>query len=128
MAAISRARRVGRVTSDQADKTIIVEVEFSRRHPIYGKPVRKRRKVMAHDPDNSGRTGDMVAIVESRPISRRKRWRLVDVLERSELTLDEREAAFVVEPEVMASTNSSQDGEVDVGGEQPEHVERSGEE
>ncbi len=90
----ARARRVGRVASDRADKTIIVEVESVRRHRLYGKPVRIRRKFMAHDPSNTCRIGDVVQIEESRPISRRKRWRLVEVLERTQLTAEERQAAF----------------------------------
>jgi small subunit ribosomal protein S17 len=90
----ARARRVGRVASDRADKTIIVEVESVRRHRLYKKPVRVRRKFMAHDPQNSCRIGDVVQIEESRPISRRKRWRLVEVIERTQLTDEERQAAF----------------------------------
>ena len=90
----ARARRVGRVASDRADKTIIVEVESVRRHRLYKKPVRVRRKFMAHDPQNTCRTGDVVQIEESRPMSRRKRWRLVEVLERTQLTAEERQAAF----------------------------------
>ncbi len=124
MVASSRTHRVGRVTSDRGDKTIVVEVEFFRRHPVYGKPVRKRRKVMAHDPGNACRIGDRVEIEECRPISRHKRWRLFDVIERSELTLEEREAALVVEPGVLGSTSSSQDGEVDMAKDQSEDVEK----
>lgn len=90
----TRARRVGRVASDRADKTIIVEVESVRRHRLYKKPVRVRRKFMAHDPHDTCRIGDVVQIEESRPMSRRKRWRLVEVLERTQLTDEERQAAF----------------------------------
>ena len=90
----ARARRVGRVSSDRADKTIIVEVESVRRHRLYKKPVRIRRKFMAHDPQNTCRIGDVVQIEESRPMSRHKRWRLVDVIERTQLTSEERQAAF----------------------------------
>lgn len=90
----ARARRVGRVASDRADKTIIVEVESVRRHRLYKKPVRIRRKFMAHDPHNTCRIGDVVQIEESRPMSRRKRWRLIEIIERTELTDEERQAAF----------------------------------
>lgn len=100
-----RARRVGRVASDRADKTIVVEVESVRRHRLYKKPVRIRRKFMAHDPQNTCRTGDVVQIEESRPISRRKRWRLVEVIERTQLTDEERQAAF--------STGSGEDDSVE---------------
>ncbi len=90
----ARARRVGRVASDRADKTIIVEVESVRRHRLYKKQVRLRRKLMTHDPQNTCRIGDLVQIEESRPMSRRKRWRLVEVIERTQLTDEERQAAF----------------------------------
>ena len=92
----ARARRVGRVASDRADKTIIVEVESVRRHRLYKKPVRVRRKFMAHDPQNTCRIGDVVQIEESRPMSRRKRWRLVEVIERTRLSAEERQAAFTI--------------------------------
>ena len=106
----ARARRVGRVASDRADKTIIVEVDSVRRHRLYKKPVRIRRKFMAHDPQNTCRIGDVVQIEESRPMSRRKRWRLVEVLERTQLTAEERQAAFstgAVENEPAATTEDS---------------------
>ncbi len=103
----ARARRVGRVASDRADKTIIVEVESVRRHRLYRKPVRIRRKFMAHDPGNICRIGDVVQIEESRPISRRKRWRLVEVLERTQLTAEERQAAFSAGDTEAATVASS---------------------
>ncbi|MCY3749421.1 MAG: 30S ribosomal protein S17 [Chloroflexi bacterium] len=108
----SRARRVGRVASDRADKTIVVEVESVRRHRLYKKPVRVRRKFVAHDPHNTCRTGDVVQIEESRPMSRRKRWRLVEVIERTRLTDEERQAAFSTgapEHEINDSADSSRD-------------------
>lgn len=107
----ARARRVGRVASDRADKTIIVEVEAVRRHRLYQKPVRVRRKFMAHDPQNTCRIGDVVQIEESRPMSRRKRWRLVEVLERTQLTDEERRAAFsmgVAEEEPVSNSEDSE--------------------
>ena len=89
-----RARRIGRVASDRAEKTIIVEVESIRRHRLYKKPVRIRRKFMADDPQNTCRIGDVVQIEECRPMSRRKRWRLIEVIERTRLTDEERQAAL----------------------------------
>ena len=109
----TRARRVGRVASDRADKTIIVEVESVRRHRLYKKPVRIRRKFMAHDPLNTCRIGDVVQIEEARPMSRRKRWRLVEVIERTQLTDEERQAAF--------STGVAED-ESDAGSQDPNHA------
>ncbi len=104
----TRARRVGRVTSDRADKTIIVEVESIRRHAIYRKPVRVRRTLMAHDPHNTCRIGDQVEIEESRPLSRRKRWRLIDVVERAQLTAEEHAAASA-----LATADADADGGAD---------------
>ena len=72
----------GYVVSDRADKTIVVRCETILQHPLYKKYIRRRKKFMAHDPDNTCHIGDKVQIVESRPLSRRKRWRLQNVLEK----------------------------------------------
>lgn len=74
---------VGVVMSDRMDKTIVVAVERASPHPLYKKVVRVRRKFVAHDERNDCRTGDRVRISECRPLSRRKRWRLVEVIERA---------------------------------------------
>lgn len=74
---------VGVVTSNKMDKTISVKVERRIKHPIYGKFVRKSKKFLAHDETNDCNEGDVVRIVESRPLSRRKRWSLVEVIERA---------------------------------------------
>ncbi|MBC7225644.1 MAG: 30S ribosomal protein S17 [Thermoflexales bacterium] len=79
-----RKRLVGRVVSDKMQKTVVVQVERTRRHPLYGKVVRVRKKYYAHDEENSCRTGDLVRIVESRPLSRLKRWVVEEILERAE--------------------------------------------
>ncbi len=73
---------VGRVTSDKMDKTAIVVVERTVRHPLYGKVLRRKKKYKAHDEENACHIGDRVRIIESRPVSREKRWRVVEVLER----------------------------------------------
>jgi len=78
-----RKVRQGLVVSDRADKTITVRVDVARRHRRYEKIVRSSSTLHAHDEDNSAHTGDTVRVVESRPLSRNKRWRLVDVLERA---------------------------------------------
>jgi len=75
-----RKRLVGRVVSDKMDKTVVVEVERLHRHPLYGKVVRKTKKYKAHDEDNVCRVGDVVRIVESRPLSREKRWVVEEIL------------------------------------------------
>jgi len=72
------------VVSDKMQKTVVVQVEQTRRHPLYGKVIRVRKKYYAHDEQNSCRQGDLVRIVESRPMSRLKRWVVEEILERSE--------------------------------------------
>ena len=75
--------RQGIVVSDKADKTIIVRVDVTRRHRRYGKIMRTSTKLHAHDERNDAGTGDTVRVVECRPMSRTKRWRLTDVLEKA---------------------------------------------
>lgn len=78
-----RKQRVGVVTSNANDKTISVLVERKLQHPIYGKYVKKSKKFMAHDPKNDCKVGDKVRIMETRPMSKKKKWRLVEILERA---------------------------------------------
>jgi small subunit ribosomal protein S17 len=73
---------VGKVTSNRMDKTITVMVERRVRHPFYGKYVTRSSKFMAHDEENTCQIGDVVRIMETRPMSRHKRWRLVEVLKK----------------------------------------------
>ncbi|HWD84252.1 MAG TPA: 30S ribosomal protein S17 [Solirubrobacteraceae bacterium] len=75
--------RQGIVVSDKADKTITVRIDVARRHRRYSKIVRTSSTVHAHDESNDAHTGDIVVVRESRPLSRSKRWRLIDVLERA---------------------------------------------
>ena len=75
--------RQGIVTSAKADKTIVVRIDSARRHRMYKKIIRESTSLHAHDERNDANEGDLVRVVESRPMSRTKRWRLVDVLERS---------------------------------------------
>lgn len=74
---------VGRVLSDKCDKTIVVAVDRVVKHPLYKKYIRRRKKYMAHDAENQCNVGDKVQIIESRPLSRHKRWQLVKVLEKA---------------------------------------------
>ena len=76
-------RVVGRVVSNKADKTITVAVERKEKHPVYGKYIRRTTKIMAHDAANECGEGDLVAISECRPFSKRKAWTLVQVIERA---------------------------------------------
>ena len=73
----------GIVTSDKMDKTIVVEVEDRKKHPLYGKIMRKSSKVKAHDEQNEATIGDRVLLAETRPLSATKRWRLVEILEKA---------------------------------------------
>jgi len=78
-----RRTKQGRVVSDKMDKTIVVVSETRVPHPVYGKIVRKSVKFKAHDETNDAKTGDTVRIVECRPLSKDKRWRLVEIVERA---------------------------------------------
>jgi len=78
-----RKRLVGVVTSDSMEKTVVVEVATTKRHRRYGKVVRRVKKYKAHDESNECRLGDKVQIIESKPISRHKRWAVISVLERA---------------------------------------------
>lgn len=78
-----RKSRIGVVTSTAMEKTITISVERKLRHPIYGKFVKKTKKFMAHDEKNDCNVGDTVRIMETRPLSKNKRWRLVEILERA---------------------------------------------
>ena len=79
----TRKERIGTVVSDKMMKTITVEVERRERHPLYGKEVRHYKKFYAHDEKREAKVGDTVRIVEMRPLSRLKRWRLVEIVEKS---------------------------------------------
>jgi small subunit ribosomal protein S17 len=80
----SRKERVGMVASDKPDKTVTVSVETLVRHPLYKKRVRRSKRFMVHDERNEARVGDTVRIVETRPLSARKRWRLASIVSRAE--------------------------------------------
>ena len=78
-----RKTRVGRVLSNTMDRTVVVQVDSTSRHPLYAKTMRRQRKFYAHDESNECRIGDIVRIVESRPMSKLKRWRVIDVVEKA---------------------------------------------
>ena len=78
-----RKTRIGYVVSDKMQKTIVVELEDRMRHPLYGKIIRTTKKVKAHDEDSTAGIGDRVALMETRPMSATKRWRLVEILEKA---------------------------------------------
>ena len=78
-----RKTRVGLVTSDKMDKTIVVSVTDNVKHPLYNKIIKKSYKLKAHDENNDCHIGDRVKVMETRPLSKDKRWRLVEIIERA---------------------------------------------
>ena len=112
-----RKVRTGRVVSDKMDSTVVVQVEWHSPHRIYKKPVRRRSKLVVHDPENIAMVGDLVEVMESRPRSKTKRWRLVRVLQRSGVDLrpsdvevetpNSPEQTPVTEPDVEVETLDS---------------------
>ncbi len=76
--------KVGRVVSDKMDKTVVVAVDYLKPHPLYRKIIRKTNKFHAHDEENACRIGDLVRIEESRPLSKLKRWRVIEIIQRIE--------------------------------------------
>jgi small subunit ribosomal protein S17 len=78
-----RKVKVGKVTSDKMDKTIVVSIESSEKHPLYKKFVKRTYKLKAHDEKNECKIGDIVKVMETRPLSRDKRWRVVEIVERA---------------------------------------------
>ena len=78
-----RKTRIGIVSSDKMEKTITVTVKYKEKHPIYGKFVNKTKKYHAHDEKNEAQVGDRVLLMETRPLSKSKRWRLVEILEKA---------------------------------------------
>jgi small subunit ribosomal protein S17 len=79
----TRKERIGRVVSDKMQKTVVVALERRVAHPVYGKMVTRTEKVKAHDEENTAKNGDLVRIAETRPLSKDKRWRLVEIVERA---------------------------------------------
>lgn len=79
----SRKTRIGIVVSDKMDKTVVVRVESKVRHPLYGKIIRSSKKFKAHDEENQAKMGDKVLIMETRPLSKDKCWRVLEILEKA---------------------------------------------
>ncbi|HHV60253.1 MAG TPA: 30S ribosomal protein S17 [Clostridiaceae bacterium] len=79
-----RKTRVGIVVSDRMDKTVVVQIATSVKHPLYKKIVKRTKKFKAHDENNECRVGDKVKIMETRPLSRDKRWRVVEIIEKAQ--------------------------------------------
>jgi small subunit ribosomal protein S17 len=83
IARTARKTRVGVVVSDKMDKTVVVEIERRFPHPLYGKMVTRTKRLKAHDEENAAKKGDRVRISETRPLSKQKRWRVLEILERA---------------------------------------------
>jgi small subunit ribosomal protein S17 len=79
----NRKVRIGTVTSDKMEKTITVRVETVKQHPLYKKIIKTSKKYKAHDENNEAKTGDIVKIMETRPLSKDKRWRLIEIVEKA---------------------------------------------
>lgn len=79
----NRKTRIGKVVSDKMEKTIVVAIETLVRHPLYGKSIKRTTKFKAHDENNECKIGDRVKIMETRPLSKDKRWRLVEIIEKA---------------------------------------------
>ena len=79
----ARKSRTGLVVSDKMDKTVVVAIERRVPHPVYGKMVTRTKRLKAHDEENSAKVGDTVRIVETRPLSKDKRWRVVEIMQRA---------------------------------------------
>ena len=79
----TRKTRTGLVVSDKMEKTVVVAIERRVPHPVYGKMVTRTKRVKAHDEENTAKTGDTVRIAETRPLSKDKRWRVVEIVERA---------------------------------------------
>jgi small subunit ribosomal protein S17 len=79
----ARKTRVGTVVSDKMQKTVVVAIERRFPHPLYGKMVTRTKRLKAHDEENSAKLGDTVRIMETRPLSKQKRWRVVEIVERA---------------------------------------------
>lgn len=77
-----RKVKIGKVVSDKMDKTVVIAIERLVQHPLYKKSIKKTVRFKAHDENNDSRTGDIVSVMETRPLSKDKRWRVVEVLER----------------------------------------------
>ena len=78
-----RKTRIGKVVSDKMDKTIIVAVESRTQHPLYKKTIKRTYKLKAHDENNDSGVGDRVRVMETRPLSKEKRWRLIEIIEKA---------------------------------------------
>ena len=116
----SRRRLTGVVTSNKMDKTVVVRVDRTYRHPLYGKVVRSNKRFMAHDEHNDCQIGDTVILVESRPLSRHKRWAVQEIVREDVSARTTEVAELVAVPEELADAD---DGEEETGADEPDSEE-----
>jgi small subunit ribosomal protein S17 len=112
----SRRRLTGVVTSNKMDKTVVVRVDRTYRHPLYGKVVRSNKRFMAHDEHNDCQIGDTVILVESRPLSRHKRWAVQEIVREDVSARTTEVAELVAVPEELTDAD---DGEDETGADEP---------
>ncbi len=110
-----RKTRVGRVVSDKMDKTVVVAVEWRQAHPLYRKQVKRVTKFHVHDEENRCKVGDVVNIMETRPLSKTKRWRVTQVLSTTELAPTEIREALTLAPEELGQSDDEADETEEVG-------------
>ena len=117
MARVGRKVRIGRVIGDKMDKTVKVAVRWQTRHPLYKKSLRRISRFYAHDKDNECKLGDLVRIQETRPLSRLKHWRVLEILERREVAevkpIDLEEVPLSEEEDVEAEDGVDEEEDVD---------------
>src|SRR5690242_21393881 len=106
-----RIQKVGRVVSNKADKTIVVAVESLKKHRIYKRTYKQTKRFHAHDEENTCQVGDVVRIEESRPLSKLKRWRLVEVVKRGSGIVPVEEVLAGVDPDLTSTTSDEVESE-----------------
>ena len=115
-----RQQKVGRVVSNKMDKTIVVAVERLKKHRIYKRTYKVTKKFHVHDEHNEGQMGDTVLIEESRPISKTKHWRLVQIVKRGSGIVPVEELLAEVDPNLAAEAEAEEAGDVDDAGDEEE--------
>ena len=105
-----RQQKVGRVVSNKMDKTIVVVVESLKKHRIYKRTYKQTKRFYVHDEENTCQVGDVVRIEESRPLSKLKRWRLVEVVKRGSGIVPVEEVLAEVDPDLTSTTSDEEDG------------------
>src|SRR5579862_5171915 len=108
-----RQQKVGRVVSDKMQKTIVVAVESLKRHPIYKRTYKSTTKFKAHDEENAAHINDMVRIEETRPLSKDKRWRLVEIIKQAVQTTPVEEVVEQLAPEILSAEDANETDDED---------------